>query len=226
VPPHHLRRIVRWLSPAKCLDPARPGPGPAPDFRIGSNVGVPIAVAPGPDGSAPAVPVAVVPQPGEPALLCDLAADGTRLASAVRRDDLSSVIADRERTGRVRWVWASAAGCYPDLLRAGVRVARCHDVALVEALLLGRDGRHGEPATLAAAWARLRGERVPRHAAAPSGAQHAALPSGSQQALFGPDEPWWPQGDATLDALIAVYADQLRRGDGLRRVAVAAGRAR
>jgi DNA polymerase-1 len=92
-----------------------------------------------------------------------------------------------------------------------VRVTRCHDVALVEALLLGRDGRHGEPATLAAAWARLRGERVPRHAAAPSGAQHATLPSGSQQALFGPDEPWWPQGDATLDALIAVYADQLRR---------------
>ena len=172
---------------------------------------MPIAVAPGPDGSAPAVAVAVVPQSGQPALLCDLAADGTRLASAVRRDDLSSVIADRERTGRVRWVWASAAGCYPDLLRAGVRVARCHDVALVEALLLGRDGRHGEPATLAAAWARLCGERVPRHPAAPSGAQHATLPSGSQQALFGPDEPWWPEGDATLDALIAVYADQLGR---------------
>ncbi len=103
----------------------------------------------------------------------------------------------------MRWVWAAADGCYPDLLRAGLRLARCHDVALVEALLLGRDGRHGEPATLAGAWARLRGERAPRRAATPSGS--------AQQALFEPTEPGLPEGAAVLDALIAVYADQLAK---------------
>ncbi len=175
---------------------------------------VPNAAVPGSDRPAAAVPVAIGPLPDGSGLLCDLAPDGTPLASAVRHLDLASVIADRERAGPVRWVWASAAGCYPQLLTAGVRVARCHDIALVEALLLGRDGRHGEPATLAAAWARLRGERVPRqagaHQAAASGAQQAA-PFGAQQALFEPAESGLPAGGAVLDALTAVYADQLRR---------------
>src|SRR5260370_23106363 len=126
---------------------------------------VPNAAVPEAEKPVAPVPVAVAPLPDGSALLRDLAPDGTPLAPAVRHTDLPSVVADRERTGRVRWVWASAAGCYPPLLAAGVRVARCHDIALVEALLLGRDGRHGEPATLAAAWARLRGERVPPQAA-------------------------------------------------------------
>ena len=43
----------------------------------------------------------------------------------------------------MRWVWADTAETYPALLRAGVRVDRCHDVRLVEALLAGRDGRRG-----------------------------------------------------------------------------------
>jgi hypothetical protein len=111
----------------------------------------------------------------------------------------------------VRWVWPSAAWCYPDLLSAGVRVARCHDIALVEALLLGRDGRQGETATLAAAWARLRGERLPRQAAAASGAPLAAALPVAQQALFERAETEWPDADILLDALAAVYADQLAR---------------
>ncbi len=106
-------------------------------------------------------------------------------------------------------MWASAAGCYPDLLKAGVRVARCHDIALVEALLLGCDGRHGEAATLPAAWARLRGEQVPRRAA--SGAPQAAALAAAQQALFESAEIGWPEGETLLDALAAVYADQLVR---------------
>jgi DNA polymerase-1 len=105
-------------------------------------------------------------------------------------------------------VWASAAECYPALLRAGVRPARCHDVALVEALLLGRDGPHGEPATLAGAWARLRGERATR--VAPSGAQHVAAGFCAQEALFDPAVPELPAG-SELEALSAVYADQVRR---------------
>lgn len=173
---------------------------------------MPIAAASVPDGSAAPAPVAVAlaPQPDGSALLCDLAADGARLAPAVRHQDLSSAVADRERSGGVRWVWPAVAGCYPNLLSAGVRVARCYDIALVEALLLGRDGRHGEAATLAAAWARLRGEQVPRQAAAASGGAQAALPV-AQQALFEPAETEWPEGDILLDALAAVYADQLVR---------------
>jgi DNA polymerase family A len=157
------------------------------------------------------VPVAVAPQPDGAALLCDLASDGARLAPAVRHQDLASAVADRERSGRVRWVWSSAAGCYPDLLKADVRVARCHDIALVEGLLLGRDGRHGEAATLPAAWARLRGEQVPRQAAVASGALQAAALPAAQQALFESAETGWPQDATLLDAVAAVYADQLAR---------------
>ena len=120
-------------------------------------------------------------------------------------------MADRERSGPVRWVWSSAAGCYPALLTTGRRVARCHDIALVEGLLLGCEGRHGEPATLAAAWARLRGERVPRQAAARSGAPHGIALPAAQEALFEAAEPGLPAGDAMVDALVAVYADQLGR---------------
>jgi DNA polymerase I-like protein with 3'-5' exonuclease and polymerase domains len=117
-------------------------------------------------------------------------------------------VADREARGPVRWVWASTAECYPALLRAGLRPSRCHDVALVEALLLGRDGPHGEPATLAGAWARLRGERAPRSVS--SGAQHAAAGFAAQEALFDPEVPELPAG-SELDALSEVYADQVRR---------------
>jgi DNA polymerase-1 len=90
-------------------------------------------------------------------------------------------------------------------------VARCHDIALVEGMLLGREGRHGEPATLTAAWARLRGERVPRQAAARSGMPPGMALAAAQEALFDAAEQGQPEGDAALDALIAVYADQLGR---------------
>jgi len=98
-------------------------------------------------------------------------------------------------------VWAATSRYYPALLQAGLRLARCHDLSLVEALLLARDGRHGEPATLAGAWARLRGEQAPRQAAVPGAAPGA--PSGEQQALFGPSEPRLP-GGSELDAVTAV----------------------
>ncbi len=102
----------------------------------------------------------------------------------------------------MRWIWPSTAAVAPVLLRAGVRVARCHDVALTEALLLSRDGRLGEPVSLAAAWARLRGMPVP---------PDRAVATGGQGALFEPGQPGVPEGPALLDALAAVHADQLRR---------------
>ena len=75
--------------------------------------------------------------------------------------DLVAAVAAREAAEHPRWVWATAAAVYPTLLRAGVRVDRCHDVELTEALLLGHAGRWGEPRSLAAAWARLTGAPVP-----------------------------------------------------------------
>jgi DNA polymerase family A len=155
------------------------------------------------------VRVAVAPGPGQSGLLCQLGEDGSRHGSPVPVNDLAAAVRDYERSGGVRWVWPATAQDYPALLRAGVRAARCHDVALAEALLLGRDGRAAEPASLAAAWARLRGMPVPR---LPSAARAVA-----QEALFEPAAAG-AEGAAsaaeTLDALIAVHADQLSRIGG------------
>lgn len=113
-----------------------------------------------------------------------------------------------ERAGDARWVWAATAAVYPALLRAGVRVRRCHDVALTEALLLGRDGRFGETPSLAAAFARLSGAPVPQ-ASHPAPERPGA--GGQQETLFEPADPGLPDARAQLDAVIAVHADQLRQ---------------
>jgi hypothetical protein len=154
------------------------------------------------------VRVAVAPGPGQSGLLCQLGEDGSRRGSPVQVSDLVAAVREYERSGGVRWVWSATAEDYPALLRAGARAARCHDVALAEALLLSRDGRAAEPASLAAAWARLRGLPVPRSPAEP--AQRAV----AQDALFEPALAG-AEGAAgaaeTLGALIAVHADQLSR---------------
>jgi hypothetical protein len=124
--------------------------------------------------------------------------------------DLAAEVAERERSGPVRWVWPSAASIYPRLLRAGVRVARCHDVELTEALLLGRDGQADQPARLAVAAARVtgrpaRGENFPL----PQGE-----PDGPPQLLFDEPDPVAQAEQPTaavLDDLIAVHASQQAR---------------
>jgi DNA polymerase family A len=148
------------------------------------------------------VRVAVVPGPDGGCWLSELADDGTGHGPPARHADLCAVVAERERDPGVRWVWPAANEVYPALLRAGLRVARCHDVALVEALLLAREGRGGEPASLAGSWARLRGGPVP----AARAHQHGS----SQAALFDAD-PDFPSPAAALEALLAVHAGQLRR---------------
>ena len=149
--------------------------------------------------------VAIVAGPKDGCWLSELAEDGAGHGPAVWHDDCPAAVAAYERSGGVRWVWAAAAGVYPALLRAGVRVERCHDIALTEALLLAREGRPGEPASLAGAWARLRG-------AAPvfPGGRPAA-PRPGQDALFDPADPDFPDPGAALDAVIEVHADQQRR---------------
>src|SRR5579859_4553058 len=139
--------------------------------------------------------------------MSESAEDGAGHGPIVRHDDLSAAVAERERAGDVRWVWAACGDLYPALLRAGQQVQRCHDVALTEALLLARDGQPGEPATLAAAWARLRGTVAPTAAQAGTARPVAA----GQAVLFEPADPAFPSPAAALDALIAVHEDQLRR---------------
>ena len=62
--------------------------------------------------------------------------------------ELAAAIAAREREPGEppRWVWSDTATHYPELLAAGVRVERCHDLRLVDAILAGVDGRTPEPA--------------------------------------------------------------------------------
>jgi DNA polymerase-1 len=160
---------------------------------------------------------------GEPAggLLCELSADGSQSGRRVTATDLCRAVAEYERSGdgSIRWVWPSGADLYPALLRGGVRVARCHDVTLAERLLLGRDGRAEERASLAAADARLRGVPVPAGPATVAVGQDSALggwpglPGGRhrQDALFEAGGTETADAGATLDALIPVHADQMRR---------------
>jgi DNA polymerase-1 len=103
-----------------------------------------------------------------------------------------------------RWLWPSTAECYPRLVRAGVRVARCHDLELTEALLLGSEGRWGEPRALPAVWARLTGAPVP-----PDPPARAATPPGDGQATLFDPEP----AVLGLDALIQGYRHQQARID-------------
>ncbi|WP_086690765.1 bifunctional 3'-5' exonuclease/DNA polymerase, partial [Streptomyces recifensis] len=120
-------------------------------------------------------------------------------AGPVRREsDLAQAVRSRPETGR--WVWRSTAEVYPRLLATGVRVERCYDVEDAETLLLGHEGRHGEPRSAAAALARLRGGPVP-----PDPPQRAAEP-GAQSSLFEPTGTRMPLTD-----LLEVYAEQQRR---------------
>ena len=154
--------------------------------------------------------------------MCELGADGSRSGSPVKVLDLPRAIAEYEQAGGdgVRWVWSGTAQLYPVLLRAAVRVGRCHDVALAEALLGSRD---------AEAESRVAGDRGPGNGAArdgaSSGARDAAV-SGSagrvgsagrigsagrgQGALFEPGERASPDPEAQLDVVIAAHAGQLR----------------
>lgn len=129
-----------------------------------------------------------------------LGSDGLPAGPVRRETDLVEAV--RGRPDVVRWVWRSTAEVYPRLLAAGVRVERCYDIEAAETLLLGHEGRLGEPRSAAAALARLRGGPVP-----PDPPQRSAEP-GSQSSLFEPRPVRVP-----LEDLLAVYADQRRRHD-------------
>ncbi|MFD5099698.1 bifunctional 3'-5' exonuclease/DNA polymerase [Streptomyces albidochromogenes] len=141
---------------------------------------------------------AVAATDGGGALLVPLGRDGRPAGDVLKEPDLVTAVGSRPGVGR--WVWRSTAEIYPRLLAAGVRVERCYDVEDAESLLLGHEGRHGEPRSAAAAWARLHDRPVP-----PDPPQRAAEP-GSQSSLFEPQPVPVPFED-----LLEVYADQQRR---------------
>ncbi|GGK72046.1 bifunctional 3'-5' exonuclease/DNA polymerase [Mangrovihabitans endophyticus] len=129
--------------------------------------------------------------------------------------DLATAIAEREAADAPRWIWSSTTEIYPWLLRAGVRVARCHDLELTEALLLGHAGRWGEPRSLAAAHARLIGAPVPadprpRMAQPPGFAQGALFEAGGV-AGGGAGTGGAGADETPPSAVIAVHADQVAR---------------
>ncbi|MFJ4975551.1 bifunctional 3'-5' exonuclease/DNA polymerase [Streptomyces coeruleorubidus] len=127
-----------------------------------------------------------------------LGPDGLPAGPVRREADLAEAV--RSRPGVARWVWRSTAEVYPRLLATGVRAERCYDIEAAETLLLGHEGRYGEPRSAAAALARLRGGPVP-----PDPPQRSAEP-GSQSSLFEPQGVHLPLTD-----LLAVYAEQQRR---------------
>ncbi len=143
---------------------------------------------------------ALAPAEGGGVDVAPLGPDGLPAAPVRRETDLAEAV--RSRPGVTRWVWRSTAEVYPDLLASGVRVERAYDIEAAETLLLGHEGRYGEPRSAAAALARLRGGPVP-----PDPAQRQAEP-GAQSALFEPHGTPLPLPD-----LIAVYAGQQRRTD-------------
>jgi DNA polymerase-1 len=141
---------------------------------------------------------------GPGGLLLRLPADGGPTGAPERTADLAAAVAQREERERPRWVWAATEDLYPRLLeRLPRRLARCHDLKLVEALLLGHEERHGLPRSLGASWARLRGLPVPVD---PSDGA-----ADDQPVLFAADRQRLPPQADPLEAVVAVHADQQRR---------------
>ncbi|GGM13665.1 bifunctional 3'-5' exonuclease/DNA polymerase [Dactylosporangium sucinum] len=148
--------------------------------------------------------IAVFPE-GAGGRLRPLADDGTPSGPEQPVPDLVAAIARIEAADRPRWLWASTADVYSRVVRAGARVERCYDLELAEALLLGAEGRWGEPRSVAAASARLAGRPVP-----PDPPSRAALPPGELQAsLFEVDALEAPAG--SLAGLVEVYVAQRAR---------------
>jgi DNA polymerase-1 len=138
-----------------------------------------------------------------------LAPDGTPTQRPQRAADLAAAVAQRESAESPRWVWAATDTEYARLLRAGVRVERCHDIALTESLLLGRAGRFGEPRSLEAASARLRGLPVPEDPKPAAPHEQGALFGAAAFDLAG--ESASAHSARRLELLAEVHADQLRR---------------
>ncbi|GLU47782.1 bifunctional 3'-5' exonuclease/DNA polymerase [Nocardiopsis ansamitocini] len=152
--------------------------------------------------------IAVVPDFEGGGRLQEISSDGGSVGPVREVADLVGTVADYERASgpAPRWVWAATDEVYPPLVERASRVGRCHDIGLVETLLLGYHGRFGEARSLGAAWARLRGLEVP-----PDPPTRSGTGAEPPLALFSVDRSTLPSGTDQLDALVQVHADQQRR---------------
>src|SRR6516162_639875 len=101
------------------IPPAGPACGPPETGRVGEGLDRPRV-----GGQSIGVRVAVVAGPEGGCWLSEFAADETGSGRIVWHENLPAMVADRERAGNVRWIWAANDDLYPALLRAGVRVER------------------------------------------------------------------------------------------------------
>jgi DNA polymerase-1 len=127
---------------------------------------------------------------------------GQPLADPVEVTAWPGELAELEERERPRWLWSGTEEVYTPLLKAGVRLRRCHDLELAEALLLAHEGSYGHPRSVAAAYARLTGAPVP----ADQPQRQAEPPGYGQDTLFGDQAP-----GTTLGEIGAVYRAQLER---------------
>ena len=135
--------------------------------------------------------------------------NGTALSPRDERASAAELTA-LERTDSPRWIFDSAARTYPAMLARGVRVRRCHDLALVERILLGRAGRFGEPCRAAAIVARAAGRPAPDDPAPVDSPLRAA--DAPQPLLFDSAQSASSAAPTGAD-LVAAYMDQLSRID-------------
>lgn len=147
--------------------------------------------------------VLLVAERGAPARLRRLDDAGEPTGPAEVVADLAATVARIEETERPRWVWAATGDVYGRLLSDGVRVGRCHDLELTEAILLAFDGASGQPRGLPAAWARLADLPVPPDA--------PPVKEGAQPGLFESAAAALPGDADPVHAAASVLAEQLRR---------------
>jgi DNA polymerase-1 len=134
-----------------------------------------VALTSGPDGVGELLP---------------LGAAGVPTGPAYSVPDLAAAVAEAEQEGGPRWILPDVAATYPGLVRAGVRIGRCHDVASTQALLLAAEGDHAAAAAVTAARA------------------GAAEVAAGQPALFEPGPATPPM---TAQDVADAYAGQLDR---------------
>lgn len=111
-------------------------------------------------------------------------------------------LTETERERRPRWVFASVEALYPMLVRAGLRLSRCHDLMLAEGLLLAHEGRGGQPKGLAAALARANGREPP---------PDPPTATDVQPALFTTRGSRLPPGVGVTEAMKTVLSEHQRR---------------
>lgn len=132
-----------------------------------------------------------------------LDAHGAAMVEPEPHTEIIAAIGQIEANEAPRWVYADALADYAAVLRSGVRVRRCHDLALTEGLLQGYDGEWGSPRRVAAAYARLHGLTIPPDRPVPVRT--------AQPTLFEVAHGHSTAGVEPIEVARCVYAEQLRR---------------